>query len=102
MPIKPENRARYPQDWDQIALAVKAEAGWRCVGSPAYPDCRARHGEAHPVTGAQVVLTVAHLDHRPENCERSNLRAWCQRCHNTYDAPHRRANAARTREARAA
>jgi hypothetical protein len=36
-------------------------------------------------------LTVAHLDHKPENCAPSNLRAWCQRCHNTYDAPMRRA-----------
>jgi len=23
--------------------------------------------------------------------EKSNLRAWCQKCHNTYDAPMRRA-----------
>jgi len=101
MPIKPENRARYPRDWDAIALAVKVAAGWCCVGSPAYPDCRAAHGEAHPVTGAPVVLTVAHLDHQLENCDRANLRAWCQRCHNTYDAPHRRANAAKTRAGRA-
>lgn len=38
----------------------------------------------------KVVLTVAHMDHRPENCERSNLKALCQRCHNRYDAPMRR------------
>lgn len=98
MPIRPENRARYPADWPAISRAVRAAAGNRCEGSPAYPDCRARNGQPHPVTGARVVLTVAHLDHRPENVDRANLRAWCQRCHNTYDAPHRR----RTRAARAA
>jgi 5-methylcytosine-specific restriction endonuclease McrA len=41
----------------------------------------------HPVTGALVVLTIAHLDHNPENCDRDNLRALCQLCHNRYDAP---------------
>lgn len=30
MPVKPENKARYPADWGAIAEAVKAEAGWRC------------------------------------------------------------------------
>ncbi len=47
----------------------------------------------------RVVLTVAHLDHHPENCARGNLRAWCQRCHNTYDAPMRRAGIAARRKA---
>lgn len=89
MPIRPENRARYPADWPAIAYAVKERAGWRCEGSPAYPDCRAAHGEPHPVTGSKVVLTAAHLDQQPENVEDDNLRSWCQRCHNTYDAPFR-------------
>ena len=39
----------------------------------------------------RIVLTVAHLDHRPENCDPANLKALCQRCHNLYDAPKRRA-----------
>jgi len=39
----------------------------------------------------RIVLTVAHLDHQPENCDRANLKALCQRCHNSYDMPHRRA-----------
>jgi 5-methylcytosine-specific restriction endonuclease McrA len=44
----------------------------------------------------------AHLDHRPENCERENLRAWCQRCHNTYDMSERRRGIAeRAKAARA-
>lgn len=33
-----------------------------------------------------IVLTIAHLDHTPENCDPANLRAWCQRCHLRYDA----------------
>lgn len=90
MPIKPENRDRYPKNWKQISLAKRKAAGWRCEGSPAYPDCRAKNGEPHPVTGSKVVLTVAHLNHQPENCEPENLRAWCQRCHLKYDREHHR------------
>jgi len=85
-PIRKSEAARYPPDWPAISSGVKAEAGWRCEGSPAYPDCRAAHGKPHPVTGSIVVLTTAHLDDQPENCARENLRAWCQRCHLTYDA----------------
>lgn len=44
MPIRPENRARYPADWKAIAMATKERAGWRCQGSPAFPDCRLPHG----------------------------------------------------------
>ena len=90
MPIRPENRERYPKDWPEISRRVRDEAGNRCEGSPAFPDCRAENGKPHPETGSNVVLTVAHLDHQPENCKRENLRAWCQRCHNVYDAPMRR------------
>lgn len=98
MPIKPENRARYPKDWKAIADAIRARAGQRCEGSPAYPDCRAKNGHPHPVTGSKVVLTVAHLDHTPENCEPHNLKAMCQRCHLTYDAEHHKQNAYATRK----
>ena len=44
-----------------------------------------------------VVLTIAHLDHQPENCDPSNLRALCQRCHNRYDAKHRAATRSHTK-----
>lgn len=102
MPIRPENQARYPKDWKRISKEVRDAAGNRCEGSPAYPDCRAVNGKPHPETGSKVVLTVAHLDHQPENCERENLRAWCQRCHNTYDMPMRRAGIAKRARAAAA
>jgi hypothetical protein len=29
----------------------------------------------------RFTLTVAHLDHTPENCGADNLRAWCSVCH---------------------
>lgn len=136
MPIRPENRARYPADWSEIAHAIKTRAGWRCEGSPAFPLCRVPHGElggrdragvwhpAHPMGErllrlewpkpgtwwwcddypdrlriVRIVLTVGHLDHTPENCDPANLRAWCQRCHLTYDARHHAATAASTRRA---
>jgi 5-methylcytosine-specific restriction endonuclease McrA len=94
MPIRVENRDRYPADWKAISLAVRERAGQRCEW------CPAENGKPHPVTGSRVVLTVAHLNHKPEDCAPENLRALCQRCHNTYDAPMRRAGiAARQRDA---
>jgi hypothetical protein len=45
----------------------------------------------------RIVLTVAHLDHTPENCADENLKALCQRCHLVYDAKHHARNAAETR-----
>lgn len=43
------------------------------------------------IEGPKIVLTVAHLDHTPENCADDNLLHLCQRCHNRYDAPTRAA-----------
>lgn len=95
MPIK--DKSRYPVNWENLSWAVRMRAGWRCEGSPAYPDCRATHGESHPVTGSKVILTVAHLDHDPGNNEPDNLRALCQRCHLTHDAQIHALNASVTR-----
>ena len=89
MPIRPENRSKYPANWQEIRKAILDRAGHCCEGSPAYPDCRAANYHRHPVTGSIVILTTAHLDHNPANNDLNNLRAWCQRCHNTYDAPSR-------------
>ncbi len=102
MPIRASEKSRYPSDWKAIRQEVRERAGWRCEGSPGfYPDCRADHGQPHPVTGSRVVLTTAHLDHTPENNgtpgDRPNLRAMCQRCHLTYDARLHAHNAAITR-----
>lgn len=85
MALSKEQNQRYPRNWPEIRETIRARAGERCEGSPAYPLCRARNGQKHPVTGSTVVLTVAHLDHTPENNTPENLRCWCQRCHLLYD-----------------
>lgn len=103
MPIRPDQRARYPADWPAISRYIRSRAGNRCEGAPGiYEDCRAANGEPHPVTGSMVVLTVAHLNHIPEDTRDSNLRALCQRCHLTYDAKHHARNAEATRRSRRA
>jgi hypothetical protein len=61
--------------------------------------CMAEQRRPHPVTGSLVILTVAHLDHTPEHCDDSNLRAMCQRCHLRYDADHHRETRAAAAEA---
>jgi len=99
MPIRPSERERYPKNWREISARIRQRSGDRCEGVPGQPTCGVGNGERHPITGAVVVLTVAHLDHQPENCADDNLRALCQRCHNRYDQPHRRKNAASTRRA---
>ena len=48
-----------------------------------------------------IVLTVAHLNHEPEDCRPENLAAMCQRHHLAYDHDHHRANAQATRRAKA-
>lgn len=48
-----------------------------------------------------IVLTVAHLDHQPENCDPANLRAWCQRHHLAYDHVHHQTNAQASRREKA-
>jgi 5-methylcytosine-specific restriction endonuclease McrA len=108
MPVKKENRARYPKDWAQVRERILRRALWCCE----YPGCEARHrdvgywrdGRFVPMPRAlqeagykagdvvscsdgselkllMIVLTIAHLDHTPENCADENLRAWCQRHH---------------------
>lgn len=54
-----------------------------------------------PLKIIRVILTIAHLDHTPENCDPENLRALCQRHHLAYDHDYHRANAQATRRAKA-
>ena len=44
---------------------------------------------------------VAHLDHDLSHNHETNLRFWCQRCHNRHDAQHRQGNARITRHEKA-
>lgn len=105
MPIRPEERERYPDDWPAISLRIRTERAQgrcECVGQCGrHADwCEARNGEPHPVTASTVVLTVAHLNHQPEDVREENLAAMCQRCHLAYDGPHHAQTRAVTLEAR--
>ena len=117
-PIRPENRSRYPDDWPFIRekiLARSRDGAREDTRSIVYPErcectgmcgahehrCERRNHEPIPGTAflddsKPVVLTIAHLDHTPENNDPENLRAMCQRCHLRYDAPRK----ARERRAR--
>lgn len=91
MPIRPETRHLYPDDWKVLSKRIRhdrAGGGCECDGRCGRHDgaCTARNGEPHPVTGSKVILTVAHLDHDPTNNDEANLLAMCQRCHLAYDA----------------
>lgn len=136
MPIKPENKALYPDNWNEISQDIRFNrAKNHCevcgirnysVGSrnatgdfvPAcgniiedlagqglkYPSLKdATYLYAKTIADAfneieidndihfiVIVLTVAHLDHNPVNCDYSNLKAMCQKCHNNYDQQHRK------------
>ena len=119
MPISKANRKRYPVNWKAISERIRferAEARCECRGEcggqhtarhgyPVEGRCQRVHTEPIPGKRAcrlpslrgRVVLTVAHLDHQPENCADGNLRAMCQACHLRYDREHH----AETRRARA-
>jgi len=95
MPIRPENRDRYPRDWKLRSHFVRFVRARGCC-----EWCGATHGEPHPETGSKVVLTTAHVhDDRPEAASLLNLAALCQLCHNRHDAKARAAGRKQRREA---
>jgi hypothetical protein len=104
MPIKPENKNRYPKDWKKISHRIRfVRAQGRCecegeCGRGHYGRCPNLHGEPAYGTGSIVVLTVAHLEHQPEKCEDGDLKAMCQGCHLHYDKEHHAQSRLRTRE----
>ena len=67
----PWKKDKYPPDWPEIARRVKEKAGWKCEWC----------GKPHNPKVPGETLTVHHLDGDPSNCDESNLRALCQRCH---------------------
>nr|GAT44595.1 predicted protein [Mycena chlorophos] len=117
MPIRPENRARYPANWkSEIRPRILARAKNCCERCKAKNGTTiARHvdgitymtedGRVHDASNGDfygyargseypagsmvtIVLTIAHLDHTPENCTDGNLLALCQRCHLRNDRKH--------------
>lgn len=109
MPIRAENKDRYPPDWPAISEAIRfGRAAGRCEclgecgrGTHGEDRCPNVHGGAAYGTGSKVVLTTAHRDHVPEHCDPANLFAACQGCHLHYDREHHRQTAAATRRAAA-
>ena len=96
-PIRPSEKARYPKDWKAISLRIRARSGGQCECEgecglhrvhPGPRRCTEFNGFKAEWAKGKVVLTVAHLDHQPENCADENLKAMCQRCHLRYDAKH--------------
>ena len=83
MPIKPEKKILYPENWKAVSSLIRKQAGERCE------LCRADNHCLHPFTGAEVVLTVHHINGDPADNRRLNLIALCQRCHNKLDQPFR-------------
>lgn len=129
MPIKPENRSRYPANWQEVRAAILERAGNCCEqckvpngkriarGTGPFADtfqtddanvydaetgefiAPVRMGEYQVKNMVTIVLTIAHLDHQPENCDPANLRALCQMHHLKYDAKHHAESARMTRRA---
>lgn len=132
MPIKPENKSRYPSDWNHIRETILKRANNCCEQCKAQNRTRIARGAGPNVDTYQthdanvycantgeflgrqrmsdfnllkmvdIVLTIAHLDHVPENCDPANLKALCQRCHLRYDAQHHAETARATRKNRRA
>lgn len=122
-PIRPSERHRYPPEWPAIRARILTRADGRCEflcadGSrcnapdlelifrdkanlerwrtPHGGDCGGVDPDAR---GVKVVLTIAHLNHQPEDCRDENLKAGCQLHHLRHDAKQHQANAAWTRRA---
>jgi hypothetical protein len=95
----PCDYAVYPPTWaSEIRPAILARAHHACEGSPAYPDCRARNHEPHPVTGSTVILTISHTCQCVPICSNyTHLLALCQRCHLAMDLSLHQRHAAETR-----
>lgn len=99
MPIRPENRGRYPANWPEIRERIRQRSGNRCecigqCGLHRGRRCVERNGEPATFARGKVVLTVAHFpDHAPENCADGNLIHACQRCHLRMDRQHHKVSA---------
>jgi len=119
MPIKPENKKRYPADWKAISADIRVNRAknrcevcgiknhiviqrlrygkWRQISGQEWDmvhsrirNCHSSMRESLKYHGfVRIVLTVGHLDHTPENNDPSNLKAMCQYCHNRHDVMHR-------------
>lgn len=101
MPIKPENKALYPVNWNEISRSIREDrAGNQCEWIDPLTGARCQRKHYEPIPGkpsARTILTTAHLDHNPTNNDPENLRSWCQFHHLSYDAPMHALHAKETR-----
>ena len=111
----PCDYSKYPKNWKVIVAEIRKRSGGRCdcIGecglheSPGFEiggsvvllarRCSEINGRKARYARGKVVLTVAHLDHNPQNSLRHNLRDMCQRCHLRYDNKIHVSNAMKTR-----
>lgn len=107
MPIKLENKNKYPKNWKSISDEIRfgrakgrCECKGECGSHTTTGRCVEVHGKAAIYAKGKVILTVAHLNHNPKDNRRKNLKAMCQRCHLRYDADHHKRNSALTRRAK--
>jgi hypothetical protein len=115
MPIRPERKHLYPDNWDEISEYIRFErAGGKCEWcgiehkAKGYRDEKGDFHtlEDHMIKQAQdcgikvirIILTTAHIDHDETNCDYGNLAALCQKCHNGHDAQARANGIADRRE----
>lgn len=118
MPIRPEDRHHYTRasGWHELRQRILERAKGCCercgvrnhangyrerdgrfVEHECSGDAEAMELHAEGRRLIRIVLTIAHLDHRPANRDPANLLAMCQKCHVTHDAQQHATNAARTR-----
>lgn len=111
MPIRPEMKALYPEDWAAISDWVRFDRamgrcecegecgsrhhlGWASYWFSGDARCPNYHREPSRFTGSLVILTTAHLNHDPSDIRPEILRAMCQGCHLSYDRDHHAATRA--------
>lgn len=86
--------------WRTHALGYVFQGARRCIFEAGYKvGDTIVFSDAPPAKLIRIVLTIAHLDHMPENCSDDNLRAWCQRHHLAYDQQHHAQTAYMARKA---
>lgn len=116
--MTPCNYADYPANWKtEIRPAIQSRANDKCEWCGVANHARGFRGAdgkfiaedaerfipddwLATAKAIRIVCTVMHLDHDTKNNDPSNLKFACQRCHNIYDAQHRRVNASYTRDAK--
>jgi hypothetical protein len=73
--------SRYPENWHQIATALKEKEQWRCYRCGIQCLSRRLPHSFRDSKRRIYLLQVHHWDGQPENNDPSNLVCLCTRCH---------------------